>query len=280
MVSRRGWVRANLIGLRGAFDPIAERLQGRPFAPRVIGMQLGALFGLLSTKVLGQYVLPLGGPGQAQMVVIGPNILELADRHGPLADDVRRTILLHELAHRLQFDGVPWLGDHLRDLLRRYLEASRLDPQQVLETIARLPEAIRAIRDEGRPAPLLQVVLSEEQRELVDEAQALMSLLEGHGNATMYLAAEDLVDDVSSVRSAFERRRADLGTRVLSAVAGLDMKRRQYDRGEAFVRHVVERAGTDGLNRAFRDADSLPSLDEIEDPAGWMRRVGLTEAAG
>lgn len=279
-MSRRGWVRANLIGLRGAFDPLAERLRGRPFAPKVVGLQLGALFGLLSTKVLGQYVLPLGGPGQAQMVVIGPNVLELAERHGTLADDVRRTILLHEIAHRLQFDGVPWLGDHLRDLLRRYLEASRLDAQQVLETIARLPEAIRSLREGSQPASLLQVVLSDEQRELVDEAQALMSLLEGHGNATMYLASEELVDDTSAVRTAFEKRRTDLGTRVLSTVAGLDMKRRQYDRGEAFVRHVVERAGTDGLNRAFADPGSLPALDEIDDPGRWMRRVGLDGAAG
>ena len=58
------------------------------------------------------------------------------------------------------------------------------------------------------------------------------------------------------------------------------MKRRQYDRGEAFVRHVVERAGIEGLNRAFADPASLPALDEIDDPDRWMRRVGRGEAAG
>lgn len=280
VVSRRGWVRANLIGLRGAFDPLAERLEGRPLAPQAISLQLGVLFGLLSGKVLGQYVLPLGGAGQAQLVVIGPNVLDLADRHGHLAESVRRTVLLHEIAHRLQFDAVPWLGDHLRQLLIRYLEASRLEPQQIVETLARLPEAIRAIRDEGSATPLLHVVLSDEQRGIVDEAQALMSLLEGHGNATMYQAAEGLVDDPAAVREAFERRRVDLGTRLLSAVAGLEMKRRQYNRGEAFVRHVVDRAGTDGLNRAFEGPAALPDLEEIEDPDRWMRRVGVWGEVG
>lgn len=275
VVSRRGWVRANLIGLRGAFDPLAERLQGRPLAGRTIGLQLGVLFGLLSSKVLGQYVLPLGGAGQAQLVLIGPNVLELSERHGRLAEGVRRTILLHEIAHRLQFDGVPWLGDHLRDLLTRYLAASRLEPDQLLETITRLPEAVRSIRDEGRATPLIHAVLSDEQREIVDEAQALMSLLEGHGNATMYQATDGLVDDPAAVRTAFEQRRSDLGTRLLTAVAGLEMKRRQYNRGEAFVRHVVDRAGTAGLNRAFEASGTLPSLEEIEDPDRWMRRVGV-----
>lgn len=275
VVSRRGWVRANLIGLRGAFDPLAERFEGRPLASKTVGLQLGVLFGLLSSKVLGQYVLPLGGAGQAQLVLIGPNVLELADRHGRLADGVRRTILLHEIAHRLQFDAVPWLGDHLRTLLTRYLEAARLDPDQLLRTLARLPEAVRAIRDERSATPLIHAVLSDEQRGIVDEAQALMSLLEGHGNATMYQAAHGLVDDPAAVRAAFEQRRTDLGTKLLSAVAGLEMKRRQYDRGEAFVRHVVDRAGTEGLNRAFDGPATLPDLDEIDEPDRWMRRVGV-----
>lgn len=280
VVSRRGWVRANLIGLRGAFDPLAERLEGRPLASRTIAVQLGLLFGLLSTKVLGQYVLPLGGSGQAQLVVIGPNVLELAERHGPLAEGVRRTILLHEIAHRLQFDGVPWLGDHLRGLLTRYLEASRLDAAQLLETLARLPDAVRALREDAGATPLIHAVLSDEQRAIVDEAQALMTLLEGHGNATMYQAAGSLVSDPSAVRSAFDQRRTDLGTRVLSAVAGLELKRRQYDRGEAFVRHVVDHAGTDGLNRAFDRPGTLPDLEEIEDPDRWMRRVGVAGDPG
>ncbi|MDP8960913.1 MAG: zinc-dependent metalloprotease [Actinomycetota bacterium] len=273
VVSRTGWVQANLIGLRGAFDPLAERLAGRQVAARFVGWQVGTLLGLLSTKVLGQYILPLGGPGQAQLVLVGPNLLELSRRLGPLADDVRRVVLVHELAHRLQFDGVPWLGDHLRGLLGRYLESARLDPGAVLEALSRLPDALRALREERSITPLLQAVLSEEQRAVVDEAQALMSLLEGHGNATMYSAARGFVRDPDRVREALERRHSDFFGRLLTAVAGLDLKRRQYRDGEAFVRTVVGRVGTAGLNAAFNDPGSLPTLDEISAPETWLARV-------
>ncbi|MDQ4131366.1 MAG: zinc-dependent metalloprotease [Actinomycetota bacterium] len=272
VVSRAGWVRANLIGLRGAFDPLADRLAGRHAAARFVGWQVGMLLGLLSTKVLGQYILPLGGPGQAQLVVVGPNLLELSRRLGPMADDVRRVVLIHELAHRLQFDGVPWLGDHLRGLLTRYLESARLDPGAVLEALSRLPDALRALREERSITPLVQAVLTEEQRAVVDEAQALMSLLEGHGNATMY-SAHGFVRDPDRVREALERRHSDLFARLLTAVAGLDLKRRQYREGEAFVRTVVERVGTAGLNAAFTDPSSLPTLDEISAPESWLARV-------
>lgn len=273
VVSRAGWVQANLIGLRGAFDPLAERLAGRQVAARFVGWQVGMLLGLLSTKVLGQYILPLGGPGQAQLVLVGPNLLELSRRLGPLTDDVRRVVLVHELAHRLQFDGVPWLGDHLRGLLGRYLDSARLDPGAVLEALSRLPDALRALREERSITPLVQAVLNEEQRAVVDEAQALMSLLEGHGNAAMYSATRGFVRDPDHVREALERRHSDLFARLLTAVAGLDLKRRQYREGEAFVRTVVERVGTAGLNAAFRDPGSLPTLDEISAPERWLARV-------
>lgn len=272
-------MRANLHGLRGALDPLARRLAERsatglqPLASRAVAVQLGALLGLLSTRVLGQYVLPLGGPGQAQLVVVGPNVLELSERYGPVGDDLRRTVLLHELAHRLQFDAVPWLGDHLRGLLARYLDAARLETGALVEVVARLPEALRAVREERSITPLLQATLSEEQAAVVEEAQALMTLLEGHGNATMYAAAEGLVRDPATVRRTLEQRRSDVVTRLLTALAGLELKRRQYRDGEVFVRQVVDRVGTGGLNRAFDDPSKLPTLDEIAAPDDWIARV-------
>lgn len=274
VVSRAGWVRANLVGLRGAFDPLHDKVVGRPLASGAIGVQLGGLLGLLSTKVLGQYVLPLGGPGQGQLVLVGPNVLELSDRYGALADDVRRTVMLHEITHRLQFDGAPWLGDHLRGLLNRYLEASRLDPAALIEMVERIPRVLRELRRDPSVTPLLQLVLSPEQLEVVEEAQALMTLLEGHGNAAMYGAAEGLVSDPEGMRDALERRRSDLATRILTAVAGLEMKKRQYAEGEAFVRAVVDRVGTEGLNRAFERPEDLPRPEELDDPDAWITRVG------
>jgi coenzyme F420 biosynthesis associated uncharacterized protein len=276
VVGRSGFVRANLASLRGAFEPLRERLERRPpGAATVLGVQLGALLGLLSSKVLGQYVLPFGGPGGGQLLIVGPNVLALADEHGELATDIRRTVVLHEITHRLQFDGTPWLGDHLRDLLAAYLADARVDSAVLAELAPRLPEVIAEVRRSGSVQPLLHAVLTDEQAELIEQAQGLMSLLEGHGNAAMYDAADrDLIGDPEGVREALARRRTDLTARVLTAVAGLEMKKRQYREGEAFVRGVLDRAGVEGLNRAFAAPEHLPRADEVDDPAGWLARVG------
>jgi DNA-directed RNA polymerase subunit omega len=55
--------------------------------------------------------------------LVGPNVLDLGDEHGPLATDIRRTVLLHEVTHRLQFDATPWL-----DLFSTRIEVLLLQP--------------------------------------------------------------------------------------------------------------------------------------------------------
>lgn len=278
VVGRVGWVRANLAGLRGAFEPLRGRLgPKRVVTSRVLGVQLGALFGLLSTRVLGQFVLPLGsrvaGGATGELVVVGPNVLELGELRADLAVDVRRTVMLHEVTHRLQFDGSPWLGPHLQELLDRYLEGARISNSAVAEIAGDLPGAIARVVETGSPQPLMELVLTPDQLEVMDEAQGLMSLLEGHGNAAMYGATAGLVDDPEGVREHLASRRGDLTAKVLNVVGGMEMKRRQYAEGETFVDGVLARAGVDGLNRAFERADHLPRGEEIADPDRWLARV-------
>lgn len=275
VVSRSGWVRANLAGLRGVFDPVAERLGTRSrLAGRVLGAQLGAILGLLSTKVLGQFIIPLGAPGAGQLVVVGPNLLELQDAHGVLADDIHRTILLHEVTHRLQFDGTPWLAEHLRSLLGDYLADTRIDVSRLSEAAVRLPSVVAEVRTSASITPVVELLMSPGQKELLDRAQGLMSLLEGHGMAAMHGATDGVVADPDAVRAALSSRPPDVTARILTAVAGLHRKREQYRLGELFVDEVVASSGIAGLNRAFESADQLPTVDEIADPHQWLVRVG------
>jgi uncharacterized protein (DUF2342 family) len=112
----------------------------------------------------------------------------------------------------------------------------------------------------------------------MDEAQGLMSLLEGHGNAAMFGATAGLVDDPDGVREHLASRRGDLTAKLLNAVGGMELKRRQYAEGESFVDSVLARAGVGGLNLAFERAEHLPRGEEIADPDAWLTRVGPTGA--
>lgn len=274
VVGRMGWIDTNLEVVTALFDRVAERVPMRPAgSAQVVAVQLGTLFGLLSTRVLGQFVLPLAGAGGGQLVVVGPNVLDLARNSPEVAGDLRRTVLLHEVAHRLQFDGVPWLGPHLRQLVTTYLDDGPTDPAAILRITRRLPGAIVEALRGGGMEPIMHALLTASQVTTLDRAQALMSLLEGHGNATMHLATTDVVQDPAGVEEVLAERRDDLAGRLLRQVAGMERKQRQYDEGEAFVRHVVEDGGVARLNRAFEGPERLPSLEEIGDPASWLART-------
>src|SRR5690606_29536621 len=110
-----------------------------------------------------------------------------------------------------------------------------------------LPRAVAKVLESGSPQPLLEVVLTPDQLEVMDEAQGLMSLLEGHGNAAMYGATAGLVTDPEGVRAHLASRRGDLTARILNAIGGMELKRRQYAEGESFVDGVLARAGVVGL---------------------------------
>ena len=53
----------------------------------------------------------------------------------------------------------------------------------------------------------------------------------------------------------------------------MEMKMNQYRMGEQFIEVIEREAGWDAVGLAFRGAGSLPTLEEIESPERWLRRV-------
>jgi uncharacterized protein (DUF2342 family) len=68
-------------------------------------------------------------------------------------------------------------------------------------------------------------------------------------------------------------RRKDKRTAAFFRLTGLEMKMNQYLRGEQFIKAVEREAGWETIGLAFRGVGSLPTLDEIEKPERWLRRV-------
>jgi uncharacterized protein (DUF2342 family) len=53
----------------------------------------------------------------------------------------------------------------------------------------------------------------------------------------------------------------------------MDLKLRQYEQGKAFCDGVVARGGIEGLNRVWNAPETMPTVAELADPAGWLRRT-------
>jgi coenzyme F420 biosynthesis associated uncharacterized protein len=290
VVSRRTWVRANIASLAWLTDPLAEQMlrrtgaSSRVVARQVLGLQLGVVLGYLSTRVLGQYeaILPADcTPGR--LLLVGPNFVELERRVLPQTDvdaeEFRFGVVLHELAHRLQFEAVPWMRPHLRGLLDTYFADARFDADRLREIAWQLPELLRDPTQLLDFSRLVRLVLTPDQQRVMDRAQAMMSLLEGHGNVVMDWGAQlqEPGDgpplDPSRVRKVLNARRARSTEKLLAGALGLSMKARQYAVGEAWILDVAERHGRDTFARVWDAPDHLPTSDELEDPDAWAARV-------
>ena len=103
-----------------------------------------------------------------------------------------------------------------------------------------------------------------------------MSVIEGHAEHVMDVAAAELGPGVAELRRRLDQRRARRGGLgdVIGRLLGMDLKLRQYELGKAFCDAVAEAGGGDSLRLVWRSADDLPDLAELEDPARWLDRVG------
>src|SRR5829696_7770729 len=283
-VGRDEWTEANLASLKGVLDPVADRL-GDGLGPLggIVGSGLGALLaaeagaisGFLAGRVLGQYEFPVLDPAApARLLFVAPNLGHAAGTLDAESDQLLRWVALHETTHALQFGGVPWLREHLTAMVRELASALDLDPTRLFSGLPGLDD-LRGLVDAVREGGLAAVVLGTERRALMDRVQAFMAVLEGYAEHVMDAVGAAVIDDLPRLRAALERRRADRSglLRLFEKLIGMDMKLRQYEQGKRFCDGVVERAGIAGLNRVWESPDRLPTLLELEDPAGWLRRT-------
>ncbi|HEV2889797.1 MAG TPA: zinc-dependent metalloprotease [Frankiaceae bacterium] len=288
VVDRIGWVKANVDGFRVVLEPLVERLSakrtgGEPPAllkavgSRVTGVQVGTIMSYLASRVLGQFELfiPPGEGENGRLTLVAPNIVETERRLGVDPHDFRLWVTLHEVTHRTQFTAVPWLRGYFLDNVSAYVDATDLDPSALMGRLRDAAAAVRGAVTGDDNASLLEALQTPQQREIVGRLQALMSLLEGHGDFVMDGVGPAVVPTAELIRERFNERRKGSGPvdRVIRRLFGLDMKMRQYAEGERFVNAVVEAAGMDGFNRVWEGPENLPTQAEIADPALWVARV-------
>jgi coenzyme F420 biosynthesis associated uncharacterized protein len=297
VVDRAGWSRANAQTFQLLMEPAVEALRRRRpeqfgAAATALGgtataMEVAAVLGFLSSKVLGQYD-PYAGlvsalaaqrhPG-GRLMLVAPNILTVERELNVEPEDFRLWVCLHEQTHRVQFAAAPWLRTHMMEQIDE-LADSLMGQAETLG--ARLTEAVRSLpgRAAGRGEPqaslgVVGLLMGRREREVLSHLTAVMSLLEGHANFVMDGVDASVVPTVKTIRRRFERRSELQGSldRFVRRLLGMDAKMRQYSDGQRFVSSVVQSVGLEEFNRIWEAPEHLPTEAEIHAPERWIERV-------
>ncbi|MBK9179516.1 MAG: zinc-dependent metalloprotease [Acidimicrobiales bacterium] len=252
--------------------------------PMLLGMAAGSMLGHLARRSFGQYDLPVPRPPSHELLVVSATVDEFAEAWSLPPDDVRLWICVHELAHQAVL-SVPHVRARLTSLLHDYAAGFTADPtalQQRLEGLeasdptqglASLQQAF------GDPEVLLGAVQSPGQQALLPHLAALTAAIEGYVDHVLDRVGGRLIASYPRLTEAFRRRRVEEGPsqRLVDRLLGLTLDQAQYDRGEAFVAGVIERAGDDGLTRLWRSERELPTPAEVDAPGLWLARIDLPD---
>jgi coenzyme F420 biosynthesis associated uncharacterized protein len=289
VVDRPTWAKVNAAGFEAVLGPFVQALRRkrpssfdspvtRAVGSKLTGVEAGSVLAFLGTRVLGQYdVFGPGIPGGAsgRLLLVAPNIVTAEREMGVDPHDFRLWVCLHEETHRAQFTAVPWLREHVRSQIQAFLEATDIDPTALARRLRDIVGTVsEAVRGEGRGS-LLDAVQTPEQREILDQLTAVMSLLEGHADVVMDDVGPQVVPSVAVIRERFQRRRQGQGRldQIVRRLLGLEAKMQQYREGAVFVRAVIDKVGVEGFNRVWTSPETLPRRSEIDDAGAWVARV-------
>lgn len=267
----------------GAGGQMPEEMLGNllgVMAPMILGMQLGLMIGHLARRSLGQYDLPVPRPHDDELLVVALNVEAFAKDWSLPHDDLRLWVCLDSVAHHAVL-GLPHVRARVEELLAAYASGFSPDPDVLGDRLVNIDPTDSGSWENvfGDPESFLGTIESEQQRQIKPRLEALTSTIEGYVDYTMDEVAGKLIGSYGQLAEALRRRRveANTGDRFVERLFGLELGQRQYDRGEAFVRGIVERNGAEGLTRLWSSARALPTPAEVDAPGLWWERLNLPE---
>jgi coenzyme F420 biosynthesis associated uncharacterized protein len=296
VVDRATWARANVRTLERLFSRIEGDVLARILPPDasaskaaiaaanrwITTRQIGLMLAFMGQRVLGQYDVALLAAEEEEpgrLLFVEENVRRVARRLGVDPEAFRTWIALHEATHAFEFEAHPWLRPYLASRVEAQIDGFAREIRGLRrETVRDLAAALRT----GHRRHWLESLLSEEQRGLLRETQAVMSLLEGFSDHVMDEVGREIVPGHATISERFHARRERRSPmeRTILRVTGLDLKMEQYRSGERFVAAIVERGGPQARLRLWDGPESLPRDGEIEDPDLWIARVIGGDATG
>ena len=266
-----------------ADDIATEKLLGelgRMVGPVLLGLQAGSMLGHLSRRALGQYDLPIPRPPSDELLVVPANLDVFAAEWSLAADDLRLWVCLHEVTHHAVL-ARPHVRARLEGLIADYVSSFEADPSALEGMMGGFdptdPERMQAAFAD--PELLLGALQTPAQKELLATIETLTVVLEGFVDHIMDTVGRALIGSYGMLSEAVRRRRVEAsdGDRFVERLLGLQLGQAQYDRGAAFVRGVVERAGDEALGRLWASPRELPTAAEVDAPGLWLARIELPE---
>jgi putative hydrolase len=167
----------------------------------------------------------------------------------------------------------------LEELLGQFVSGFRVDPSALTGQLEQLDLSDPSSLPElfSNPEALLGAVTTTAQHDVEAQLAAVVAAIEGYVDHVVDLVGQRLIGSHGLLTEALRRRRVEASDadQLVRELFGLDLSQAAYDRGQRFVKGVVERAGEEGLARLWQSARELPTPAEVDAPGLWLERIDI-----
>ena len=250
-------------------------------APAMVAMQFGSLVGHLARRSLGQYTLPLPGDPSGELAVPTENLTAFADDWSIPLDDLRLAVLIRDVTTHAILSR-PHVRARLTDLLALHAEGLQPAPGALEERLGEISGSelgdIGAMMGLlGDPAGIGELIDTPEFRQIRADLSALGSTISGYVEWVSDTVGARVIGTNGAIREALRRSRVALGEEDRGGdVLFSDLTSQSaIDRGEEFVRGVLERGGEADLAKLWVVEGNLPTAAEVDAPGLWLERINL-----
>lgn len=278
-LDRRTWADKNLEKYGSLAEPFGASFGGSEvgvpmlaqMGPAIVGLQVGSLVGSLSTWVVASFDAGLPQQNVGAMSLIVDNILDLE-----VEDVDRREVHLWVVTNEISFRAtsqLPWIQDHLNELVADYAESAKIDPTQLsgLMLGGTDPESVQKALDE---AGGIESLLGGEEAEAPRaELEAFLGAITGCSRLLARRAVEDMAPNFDRISQARDLARLDISEQPAIGVGPVPVEATQL--GDEFNQEVERRYGQDSLATLWSDPTRMPTAEELRDPTAWAARVLL-----
>ena len=288
LVDRRGWAERNLRSFSYLAEPLAAELDTapgagpldsilKPLGPALLGMQMGAMVGMMSEQVLGLFDTGIPTAEAGAIIVQLANVESFAAEYGLESRQVRLWSALHEVVHHALVTR-SWVRPHLVRQSKDLIGAVELNTETMAHWYEDLADPAKLEERLAQGGGVAGLFGGPVQDESLQPIRTLISILEGYGSYLVDRAAKELLPDLPSIRTAMSARHEHRSAQP--ALGGLFSVESLAGTGgpvAAFCAEVQSRWGDEAVRSIWERPENLPGPPELEDATGWAARVILND---
>lgn len=273
--SMQGQLPEELSGLLGGGNIFAG-IGGMMF-----GMQMGQAIGNLAEEVVSS--TDIGIPlSQGRSALLPGGIAAFGEGLEIPAQEVMLYLAVREAALIRLHKTNPWLREDIIDLIKRFSRGIHVDME-------RMQDAAQNIEfDPSNPESMMEALAgdmfkpqhTDDQKLALDRLETLLALIEGWVSLVTEQATGNL-PKAPQLAETMARRRATGGPaeHAFSQLVGLELRPRKMREALAFWRHYDETHGFEARDGLWSGPETLPTSEDLNDPAGFASRRALLNAS-